>query len=343
MLRATWCPNGHNELFNFKEMAKAPLGDPSSAEWQIIQSETSDFLPPITFIATDGVTSDSGTTTVGGNHGTSGGSGLLTAHMTEFKLFINNVLIGNDFTGYVDSVQTQHTNMLYAGNTVNEQRYCMQQDFHLNFSAGNIEVIAQDTALHNIKIYRNGGTQLIGGVWDESVHFYDGVQQAPVTGTPTTVIQAGTKTTAPNCWATVLKSNELGFAVAWVDRDYGSKLDHIGATDYIAFKNNTSWKFYNFVVRVDVEGGRDYPAGTQFKWRGGYSYAPINIVDGIDSAFIFKKGRQNHIGYSLLASTSGLINLPENLIGNEAEGLSSEINGFSSSTTAYIATSAKLG
>ena len=343
MFQTVWCPNGHNSLFNFKSMSKAVLGDPSKANWIPVQSETSDFLPPITFIATDGVVSDSGTTTVGGNHGTSGGEGLLTAHMTEFNIFKDGLLLNSDFVGYADLIQTKHTNMIYAGNTVNEQRYCMQQDFHLNFTVGNVEVLAEETALNNIKIYRNGGTQLIGGPWNDSAHFYGGTQQGPLTGTATTIMQAGTKTTAPECWATVLKSNELGFCAAWIDRGYGSKLDHIGQNDYMAFKNNNSWKFYNFVVRVDAEGGRDYPTGTKFKWRGGYSYTPISIVNGIDSAFIFKKGKTDYVGYSVLANTYGEINLPTNLIGTEAQDLESSLNGYSLAETNYTATYSKLG
>ena len=343
MFQTVWCPNGHNSLFNFKSMSKAVLGDPSKANWIPVQSETSDFLPPITFIATDGVVSDSGTTTVGGNHGTSGGEGLLTAHMTEFNIFKDGLLLNSDFVGYADLIQTKHTNMIYAGNTVNEQRYCMQQDFHLNFTVGNVEVLAEETALNNIKIYRNGGTQLIGGPWKDSAHFYGGTQQGPLTGTATTIMQAGTKTTAPECWATVLKSNELGFCAAWIDRSYGSKLEHIGSSDYMAFKNNSSWKFYNFVVRVDAEGGRDYPTGTKFKWRGGYSYAPLSIVNGIDSAFIFKKGKVDYLGYSALANTSGEINLPADLIGTEVQGLESSLNGFSFNQDNYTATASKLG
>lgn len=342
MFRSVWCPNGHNNLFNFKSLSKATLGDPSQAAWTVLQSETSDFLPPVTFLATDGEFSDSGTTTVGGNHGTNGGDGLLTAQMTEFKIFKDGFLLNDDFIGYADLVQTRHTNMIYAGNTVNEQRYCMQQDFNLNFTQANVEVLAEETALHNIKIFRNGGTQLIGSPWKVSAHFYGGTQQGPILSTETSFI-AGTKTTAKDCWATVLKSDELGFCAAWIDRSYGSKLDHIGADDYMAFKNTTSWKFYNFVVRVDAESGRDYPVGTKFKWRGGYSYAPISIVNGIDSAFIFKKGLQDFIGYSALANTSGEIELPTEHIGTEAQGLESSLNGFNLDQTNYTATYSKLG
>ncbi len=330
MLKTVWQPNGHNLVFNFKSIYYATGSNPNTDEWVLIQEVQTDYVPPVSFVALSGATSTSGTATTGGNHGTSGGSGAITAYMTDCEFWANGRQLRSDYEGFVDSLTVKWTNMLYAGNTVNEQRFCLQQDMLADFSRGNVSITSQCTALEPIKIFYEGGTQIVGEGWDDAVSFYNGVTKGFVENTGQ-YLEAGTKATAPNSWAVVLKSQKLGFVAAYIDREYGSKTDLIPADGIMAAKNTgSSYKFYNFTVR-----NYEMSAGESYLWRGGYSYAPKSIANGIESAFMTKLGGSSAVGYEALANQSGVIQLPKSQLGKDYGQLTSTPSGLSVKATTY--------
>ncbi len=330
MLKTIWQPNGHNLVFNFKSIYYATGSNPNTKAWVLIQEVLTDYVPPVSFVALSGATSTSGTATTGGNHGTSGGSGAITAYMTDCEFWANGRQLRSDYEGFVDSLTVKWTNMLYAGNTVNEQRFCLQQDMLADFSRGNVSITSQCTALEPIKIFYEGGTQIVGEGWDDAVSFYNGVTKGFVENTGQ-YLEAGTKSTAPNSWAVVLKSQKLGFVAAYIDREYGSKTDLIPADGVIAAKNTgSSYKFYNFTVR-----NHEMVTGESYSWRGGYSYSPKSIADGIESAFMTKIGGRSAVGYEALAGQEGVIKIPKRQLGNDYGQLTSTPRGLSVKATTY--------
>ena len=336
MLKTVWRPNGHNSLFNFRSVSYANGSDPNTATWNLIQEVDTDYIPPVSFTATTGAVSESGTGTTGGNHGTSGGTGDITAHMTSCGVFLNGSLITSDFEGFADSVQCRWTNKLYAGNTVNEQRYTLIQDVIADFSRGHVGVTLKTTALEPIDIVYEGGTQLVGQGWDEAASFYGGVNKG---FSKASTMEAGTKTTAPDAWAVVLKSPIYGYMAAYIDRGFGVKLSKIGSTDLMANKNIVSWKFYNYTMR-GYPAAQKMVADESHVWRGGYAYAPINITD-LESAFIAKIGSRTAIGYEALSGQKGDIRLPTNLAINEYFGLQSAPDGVYVNAPSYQTSLAK--
>lgn len=331
MLKAVWQPNGANSLFNFRAIYKAELGDPRKAVWTLIQQVNTDYIPPITHHATTGQTSPNSSTT-GGNH--TGVNGEKTAFMQFCDFYLDDLQLVKDFTGYVDSVSVKWQNLIYAGNTINEQRITTQQDVFARFYARCIEVDCEVTALEPIKIWRDGGTQLVGQGWNDSYHFLGGIQQERLAA-DSNVFNGGKKSEAPYQWAVVLKSQELGYCAAYIDRFYGVKFDAVTSEDTPTTKNVSSYKFYNFVIKNEANQ-HQLDTGQSYKWRGGYAYAPLSIVEDIDSAFIFKQSGRTRIGVANTASQlNGAIHFNA-LCGVDFETIGSVgVNGLKTNFTQY--------
>lgn len=331
MLKTVWQPNGANNLFNFRAIYKSNIADPINTVWELIQQVNTDYIPPITHHATTGQVSSNGSTT-GGNH--LGKNGEQTAHMQFCDFYLNNIKLDEDFIGYVENINVRWQNLIYAGNTINEKRFATQQDVFAQFYAGNVEVDCEVTALEPIKIWRDGGTQLVGQGWGESYHFYGGVQQERIAADEN-IYNGGTKLEAPNQWAVVLKSPTLGFCAAYIDRAYGIKFDAITDTDTPTTKNVSSYKFYNFVVKNEANQYQ-LNTGQKYAWRGGYAYAPISVVEGLDSAFIFKQAGRTRLGISNTASQlNGSIHLNQ-LSGKDFEVVGGfGVNGLNTNFSEY--------
>ena len=339
MLRTTWKPNGHNSLFNFRSIEQAPQGDPEKATWTTIQAVSTDYIPPITHNATSGVTS-SNTGTTGGNH--AGANGELTAWMLEFEVLKDGFKLEADYRGYGDSVVVNWLNGLCAGNTVTQQRITTHQHMSACFMARTIEVQSKVTALEPIEIIREGGTQMVFTGWEDGgYHFYGGIQQRslPIPGVPS---DSGTKTEAPDVWATLVKSNTLGYFASWIDRDFGVKTDLVKADNPLSSRNQN--KTYNYSVKYDHIAGNTDPyyqmaTGDSYSWRGGYSYAPIGMVTGMDSAFVFRQNGALRLAVANRAgSLSGLVRLPDEFLSADFETIGSvERNGTRLSFSEYSA------
>lgn len=397
MLRMEWMPNGHNSLFNFKSIYRAIPGDPDKADWVYITSSGTDYVPPITHNATGAggpISSNVGTT--GGNHG--GKNGEITAWMRTCEFFLDDrIKMEANYKGYNKSVLVKWMNEICAGNTVTQQRVTTRQEMQGRFTKRNVELQSKVTALEQIRIYREGGPQLVGTGWEDSYHFYGGVQQGPVpynvtSGTLSARVAASTQVAgtsvsgrgikvyngsvdeanlisdvvtesdgifrapldppafyndilivqefngatktnevsiqfvadggsfaeAPDSWAVVLKDKELGYEAAWVDKTWGTA--KVADVDKVATRNTGSYKFYIFTSRNEA-GTFVMNPGDSYTWRGGYSWAPIDIVDsGLDSAFMFDQNDKTRIA---IASTplnkKGIVKLPEEYISADFE------------------------
>lgn len=332
MFKSVWQPNGFNNLFNFKSISYASGSSPKSAVWTSVQDITTDYIPPITFLATTGEMTDTGVVTAGGNHSANGAT---TASMTQCDFYINGSLLTSDYQGIAESVQCRWTNMIYAPNTVVEQRYTLKQEVAADFSRGHVGVLVKNTALEPLNIMYEGGTQVYGKGWGDAISFYGGVTKGFVPNN-NAYIEAGSKNTAPNAWAVVLKSNTLGYLAAYLDRSFGVKADLITGTGVMAARNTGSLpKFYNFTLR-----NQTLSTGQSYSWRGGYAYAPLDITN-LESAFIAKIGNRSAIGYEALAGQKGDIKIPNHLIGNDYQSLESAPDGVYVNTTTYQTALAK--
>ena len=61
-------------------------------------------------------------------------------------------------------------------------------------------------------------------------------------------------------------------------------------------------------------------AGDTYQWRGGYSYSPLDIVDGLDSAFLFIQNGKLRIGIANSDSQlNGSVILPNDVMSTDFE------------------------
>lgn len=320
LFKQTWLPNGANFVFNYRSLHHAPFtNDPASAEWTLIGSATTDHIPPITHKATTGETTDSGISTVGGNH--TGPNGELTAFMTYCDFFLDDTTpLTEDFSGFADSVLVRWSNDMYAGNTIFQERVTTRQEMSARFTPRHVEVYSKVTALEPINVVREGGTQMTTAGFRDVFHFYGGKQQGSIPYS-TDHANSGTRAEAPDTWACVCKSNTHGYFAAWLDREYGVGSQMVEENDYLSHKNAS--KLYNFTVRHE-SGGRDFAAGESYSWRGGYAYAPLSMTDGLDGAFIFRQGDKLRMAVANNADQlDGTLRMPHELIGAEFDEIGS--------------------
>lgn len=316
MLRTLWKPNGANGLFNFRAIWSAPGVSPAGAVWTLIQEVNTDYIPPITHEATTGDVTPNVLTT-GGNH--LGAEGQLTAAMQSCEFFLEDTRkLTADYEGWASSVTVRWRNLIMAGNTVIEERYTTQQDVRARFTERNVEVLSKVTALEPIKIWREGGTQLVGTGWQDRYHFWGGIQEGSVAG-DSGILNGGTKAQAPTLWACVCKSDTLGYVAAYIDRSFGAGMDLVQPDDLPAQKNVSSYKFYNFTVK-DEANQYHMDTGDSYTWRGGYSYAPLGIVDDLDGAFLFNQAGRRRLAIANTAETlGGTVRLPLGLMTTDFE------------------------
>lgn len=321
LFRIRWMPNGANGLFNHRGVWWSSTTEtPENAVWNMVQEINTDHVPPVTNGATSGVTSPNVGTT-GGNHLGKAPELLNTAYMTSCVFHLEDTLLMDfDYKGNAKSVTATWLNELCSGNTVTEQRITMHQDVKARFTARNVEILYRLTALEPLWLSRDGGTQMVTEGYLDAFHFYGGVQQGSIAGASTNQ-ESGAKNLAPDCWANVAKSNTLGFMASWIDRSFGVKNDFINDPLAIATANGT--KLYNFTIRNDNIVGTDIlnmDAGDSYSWRGGYSWSPIDIVDGIDSAFVFRQGDRLRLAVAnSSADLSGTVKLPDEFISSDFE------------------------
>lgn len=331
MFKTIWQPNGANSLFNFKSISSAIGADPTTQSWTLIQTVDTDYIPPVSFLATTGAMTSTGVSTAGGNHTTS--DNTRTANMTDISFYVDGSPLLSSYQGIADSVKCVWTNMMYAPNTVIEQRYTLKQEVLAEFTAGHVGVLCKYTALEPLNLIYEGGTQLVGDGWIDGASFYNGVIKGfqPKGG----FLSAGTKAEAPNAWAVILKSPTLGYMASYLDRSFGVGSSKV-APDGVMAASNTSgaWKFYNFTARNSTANQQSLAANEVMTWRGGYAYAPLNITD-LNSAFIAKVGGKKAVAYEALANQKGLIKLPSDMLGKDYQLLTTSPSGAYVSATTY--------
>ena len=331
MFKTIWQPNGANSLFNFKSISSAIGADPTTQSWTLIQTVDTDYIPPVAFLATTGAMTSTGVSTAGGNHTTS--DGTRTANMTAISFYVDGSPLLSDYKGLSESVKCVWTNMIYAPNTVVEQRYTLKQEVLAEFTAGHVGVLCKYTALEPLNLIYEGGSQLVGDGWIDGASFYNGVIKGfqPKGG----FLSAGTKSEAPNSWAVVLKSSTLGYMASYLDRGFGTGSSKVASDGVMAATNtNGAWKFYNFTARNSTANQQSLAANEVMTWRGGYAYAPLNITD-LNSAFIAKVGGKKAIGYEALANQKGVIKLPSDMLGKDYQLLTTSPSGAYVSATTY--------
>jgi hypothetical protein len=342
MLRVTYQPNGFNGLFNWRSTEIAPLGDPRTGAWTLVQGSQSDCISPMSMYAMNWPLPDLEKDELiytGGNHGSSGGAGgERTARMKACRLWVDGrPLLGAErFQGYANRVEAEWTNELMASNTWTSQVYVVEQSIRGTLQQGSFDVFAAYTFMEDVRVAAENGLQMFSTGY-ETAHFYDGSDQGPVP-----IMDAGRsgdKTLFP-AWATVFESPINGFHGVWMDRGYEAG-DGRYITPGVGFfrrGDGANTKFYCGSV-----GGGSFPshrlftAGSRYYYHGGYFWAPSEAAAGdLDSAFVARRRGRPFAGFAFTGAGSGQLALPDGMFGREVVGAGvAGLGGVSVSATAY--------
>ena len=283
--------NGHNDIFNFRQVFKSNDVDLATAAWTSINAFSTDWLPPMRVSAVNNPTLPSFNIFTGGNHGSIGGTGLNTGYTESVQVYVDGdaVSAGEVFMRYCDSVEVVIVNRVCAMNTVSSPiRYPIRQTFNLDISANLFKVECEVLATENVTIDTEYGCQMTVSGTPDTVLWLDG--QYPIRQPFLEGDNSGARSIAPDAWLTTLTNANVA-QTFYMDRSYGIG---DGSGNLIDAPNSfSSGKFYNGVIRGEYEVV-EYPLnnGEKYKWRGGYSFASPTVVTGIDSRVLVDTARR---------------------------------------------------
>lgn len=301
-------PNQINQLFNFKGWYISPLAPLDSAVWQILSGSDTDWFPPMVVEAVNN--GDGGAPQfTGGGHWNEVVLELPTARMVNFKASINGqeMAPGQVYSGPADVATFSWQCELQAFNTMTLNRYVMRQHFVAHVTAGSIEVIYETEALEAVTVRTEHGPQMgVYNAFPDWVHYVGDNRGMMLADDPRTVA-AQSKTAAPEVFAVVCGHATRGFCASWLDRNYeAGDGRYVLPNSPFARRNAGGWKFYQAVISGVPT---TFQAGEGYKWRGGYAFAPRDIVQGdVNCAFRYMKGAKPHLVWAFNAAGNGRVN-----------------------------------
>ncbi|MNH14268.1 hypothetical protein D3C79_738570 [compost metagenome] len=263
-------PNGNNKLPNFIKVLK---------DSEVVSSFATDWLPPITFEA---LTNGDGRTALeftGGNHLI---DGLATASNVSLVFEADGVPVKSGDSGSADRIVSRGVNRLMANNTVSLGRYVLLQSLQVDFVPGSANVHCEVMALEDVQVYVDYGCQMVTTGANDTLFYLGGQFAAPIPFD--NKVNSGSPAAYPGAWA-VLTSGAQGQLTAWIDRHYGIA---DGAQVYEGFGlivgGSSSNKQYTTAIHHLLRRGSPnfmpLAAGQKYKWRGGYSWGPLEVSDG---------------------------------------------------------------
>lgn len=275
--RLNFAPNGFNNLPNIVGFDyKLSTGD-----WVVIDTGSTDWLPPIVMTA-DAEPAPEGTPIyTGGNHGSSGNAG---GNQTARNVYYSVKIDGKTavaHNGACNKIEITIINELMAANTVTQGRYVMREAFKVLIVDGVITVTCERRALEALKVHYDNGIQAVSRGFDNTFLILNGQYANRQLFSE---FDSGNSLDYPKAWAAVLQGNGNQL-VSWMDRAYG-----VGNAEFVAETRplirrgaGTNTKLYHAAVSA-----KDLALVAQgsYQWRGGYHIkATAEKPTGADSQF----------------------------------------------------------
>lgn len=266
----TFGPTGANDLPNFVELLRDGV---------VIGLYTTDWLPPMVFdVAENG--DGAGLNFTGGNHLV---GDLKTALNILYDIEADGVPLAPGDSGKADRITCRVVNKVMAGNTVSLGRYAALQSIQVDFAPGACNVHAEVIALEDLQFYIDYGCQMVATV-NETLFYMGGQFSEPVPFDPT--LTSGSPSAYPDAWA-VLCTGANGQLAAWIDRGYGVADGSQVSEEYgLIIGGSTTVKQYTTAIHRFLQRNPVNPnympleAGKSYKWRGGYSWGPVDVKPG---------------------------------------------------------------
>ncbi|WP_063912481.1 hypothetical protein [Pseudomonas sp. p21] len=264
--------NGANSLANFAQVI---------LNGGVISSFATDWLPPMIF---DAVNNGDGWPTLeftGGNHLV---DGKVTAASVAYVIEADGVTLVPGSSGTASRVTCRIINKLMAGNTVSLGRYPLLQAFQVDFMPGVAGVHAEIMALEDVDIYIDYACQIVTSGVNDTLFYLGGQFPTPIPFDGT--VNSGAPSAYPDAWA-VLTTSANGQLGAWIDRNYGvAAEEHIyeGYGKIIGGGSASSKQYTSAIhkfLQRDPANAMRLQAGKSYQWRGGYSWGPVSLPDGM--------------------------------------------------------------
>ncbi|KEY87839.1 hypothetical protein MBA34_17900 [Pseudomonas capeferrum] len=265
-------PNGENSLANFAQVIR---------NGGAISAFGTDWLPPMIF---DAVNNGDGWPTLeftGGNHRV---DNKLTAASVAYVIEADGVPLTGPTSGTADRITCRIVNKLMAGNTVSLGRYPLLQSFQVDFMPGVSGVHADIMALEDVDIYTDYACQIVTTGVNDTLFYLGGQFPQPIPFDST--VNSGSPADYPDAWA-VLTTSANGQLAAWIDRKYGVAAESQIFENYgkIIGGGGTSTKQYTTAINKErvrnPANAMRLQAGKSYQWRGGYSWGPVSLPDGM--------------------------------------------------------------
>ncbi|MNO98757.1 hypothetical protein D3C76_905110 [compost metagenome] len=264
-------PNGNNNLPNFVQVLR---------NGGVISSFGTDWLPPITFETAANGDGRTPLEFTGGNHLI---DGLQTAVNVSFVIEADGVPLKIGDSGTIDRLTFRILNKLMANNTVSLGRYALLQSLQVDFAPGAANVHCEVLALEDLQIYVDYGCQMVTDGANDTLFYLGGQFPAPIPFDNTK--NSGLAAEHRGAWA-VLTTGSAGQLMAWMDRSYGIADGSEVYSGYgmIVGGSGSAKQYTTAIHRFLVRGSPNYMqlnAGKTYKWRGGYSWGPVDVKAGL--------------------------------------------------------------
>lgn len=149
---------------------------------------TTDWISPYGIMAVNN-TLNSASYTVGGNHGTNGGSGFPTARRVETAMYADGKLLNDGESAFADEVIIKSIHHIAASNVINtstgEKRDCVKEIVTYTIRERHVKVSVELEALEPVKITRYCGPQATRGMWENELYFMNDVTPQVISLTDT--------------------------------------------------------------------------------------------------------------------------------------------------------------
>ncbi|MBA6088606.1 hypothetical protein H4C81_06825 [Pseudomonas monteilii] len=268
----TFGPTGQNNLPNFAELLR---------DGAIIGTYGTDWLPPLVFdVKRNG--DAGGLNFTGGNHLV---GDVKTAVNIQYDIEADGVPLVPGDGGRADRITCRVVNKIMAGNAVTLGRYSVIQSLQLDFAPGACNVHAEVMALEDVQFYIDYGCQMVAGGVSDTLFYLGGQLSEPVPFDST--LTSGSPSVYPEAWAALCTSAN-GQLAAWIDRSYGVADGKQVSEAYgmIIGGGAASTKQYTTAIHRFLQRNPDspnymeLPSGKSYKWRGGYSWGPVDVKPG---------------------------------------------------------------
>lgn len=332
-------PNGFNDLFNIRTIKAKRLAD--NVE-RALTDVLSDCYPPMVIMSQEqevDVWEPSDDRPVlgytGGNHGAGAGSrggaaGSKSAQMQYLRHFADGVELAADSNVQmgITEYRTEHLNMLRAWNTIDVDRFVVEQKF-ITITRRNVHHLwCEVTALENINVHTDNGFQTFTNGWETLLYLNGENRTSRVNIADAAGLTPGpASTTGKACFAMCLQGDDIaGNQVTWIDRAYGQGDGRTigGSAGYFRRGTNNNTKLYSAMVANKI---LTMAPGDKYVWHMALIWGGLEDDPNIDSSVVFEDGGDLRVIYAKLDSMPGQIN--NNLeLGKYVNGQLVDMNGI---------------